>query len=187
MRQLCDDTSDTVLIENNGITPDWGCNQFCSDSIITAHKEVWGKIIFSVVCVKNSVHSMYPHPWADTPPPRAGTPPWAGTPPGRYTPPGAGTPPWAGTPQGSYTLLEAGTPKAGTPRQVHTPSRYYEIRSMSGQYASYWNAFLFSVRAVSLASSQSCGSVDAADGCKRALSTELLLSTKTRQIITTFW
>ena len=22
-------------------------------------------------------------------------------------------------------------------------SRYYEIRSMNGQYASYWNAFLF--------------------------------------------
>ena len=23
--------------------------------------------------------------------------------------------------------------------------RYYEIRSMSGRYASYWNAFLFSI------------------------------------------
>ena len=26
-----------------------------------------------------------------------------------------------------------------------TGSRYYEIRSMSGRYASYWNAFLFFV------------------------------------------
>ena len=26
---------------------------------------------------------------------------------------------------------------------AHTPGRYYVIRSMSGQYTSYWNAFLF--------------------------------------------
>ena len=29
-----DYTSDTVLIENNGITPKWGCNPFSSDSIV---------------------------------------------------------------------------------------------------------------------------------------------------------
>ena len=45
----------------------------------------------------------------------------AGTPPGRYTP-RAGTPPWAGTP----------------PTTVHAA-----IRSISGRYASHWNAFLF--------------------------------------------
>ena len=28
LRQLCDDTSDSVLIENNEIAPDWGCNAF---------------------------------------------------------------------------------------------------------------------------------------------------------------
>ena len=29
---------------------------------------------------------------------------------------------------------------------MHTlPARYYEIRSMSGRCASYWNAFLFSL------------------------------------------
>ena len=29
---------------------------------------------------------------------------------------------------------------------MHTPtSRYYKIRSMSGQYASYWNAFLYHI------------------------------------------
>ena len=70
--------------------------------------EVWGKVIFSVACVKNSVH-------------RWGT--WAGTPLGRYMPQ-AGTPPWAGTPLGSstptgrYTTPDRYTP---TPRQVHTP------------------------------------------------------------------
>ena len=25
-RQRCDDTSDTALIESNGVPPDWGCN-----------------------------------------------------------------------------------------------------------------------------------------------------------------
>ena len=40
----------------------------------------------------------------------------------------------------------------------HAPP--YDMRSMSGQYASYWNAFLFSMRTLSLASSQSCGNVD---------------------------
>ena len=31
--QLWDDTSDTVLTENNGVTPEWGCNPFLSDFI----------------------------------------------------------------------------------------------------------------------------------------------------------
>ena len=26
--QISDDASNTVLIENNGVTPDWGCNPF---------------------------------------------------------------------------------------------------------------------------------------------------------------
>ena len=64
----------------------------------------------------------------------------AGTLPIRYTPGQVHPPPptWAGTP-----------PQAGTPQQVHPPAgtpppgRYYEIRSMSGWYASYWNASLF--------------------------------------------
>ena len=34
MRQLCDDASDSDLIENNGVTPDWGCNPFSSDSLV---------------------------------------------------------------------------------------------------------------------------------------------------------
>ena len=33
-RQLCDDTSDNVLIKNNGVTPDRDCNPFLSDSIV---------------------------------------------------------------------------------------------------------------------------------------------------------
>ena len=29
---------------------------------------------------------------------------------------------------------------------THAPGRYYEIWSMSGRYASYWNAFLFDIK-----------------------------------------
>ena len=32
-RQCCDDANDTVLIENNGVAPEWSCNPFSSDSI----------------------------------------------------------------------------------------------------------------------------------------------------------
>ena len=32
LRQLCDDASDSVLIENNGVAPEWGCYPFLSDS-----------------------------------------------------------------------------------------------------------------------------------------------------------
>ena len=47
----------------------------------------------------------------------------------------------------------------------HAPP--YDMRSMSGQYTSYWNAFLFSMRTLSLASLQSCGNVDLDAWCKR--------------------
>ena len=78
--------------------------------------EVWGKVIFSVACVKNPVHRG--STWAGTPRqvhPRAGTPPWAGTPPSRQVHPPS---PQAGTPPGRYTTLQADTPpspQAGTP------------------------------------------------------------------------
>ena len=33
-RQPCDDQCDSVLIENNGVAPDWVCNPFSSDSTV---------------------------------------------------------------------------------------------------------------------------------------------------------
>ena len=33
-RQLYDDASDSVLIEHNGVTPDWGCNTFSSNTVV---------------------------------------------------------------------------------------------------------------------------------------------------------
>ena len=99
--------------------------------------EVWGKVIFSVACVKNPVHRgeyLGRYPPAGTPPGRytplgryttlqAGTPPspQAGTPPplGRYTPP------WAGTPPGQVNPPWAGkSPQAGTPPGVVHAGRY---------------------------------------------------------------
>ena len=32
--QVHDDASDSILIENNGVSPDWGCNPFSSDTIV---------------------------------------------------------------------------------------------------------------------------------------------------------
>ena len=71
--------------------------------------EVWGKVIFSEACVKNSVHG-------------GGLPQcMLGYHPSRPGPPGAGTPPDQAPPPGRAC---------------------WEIRSMSGRYASYWNAIL---------------------------------------------
>ena len=39
LQQLCDDSSNSVLIENNGVTPEWGCNLFSSDSIVFNEKQ----------------------------------------------------------------------------------------------------------------------------------------------------
>ena len=33
-RQRCDDACDSVLIENNRVAPEWGCNLFSSDSFV---------------------------------------------------------------------------------------------------------------------------------------------------------
>ena len=34
LRQLYDDACNSVLVENNRVTPEWGCNQFLRDSIV---------------------------------------------------------------------------------------------------------------------------------------------------------
>ena len=75
--------------------------------------EVWGKVIFSETCVKNSVDG------GGLPQCMLGYPPGSRHPLSRQ-PPGAGTPP-------------------------HRSRACWEIRSTSGRYASYWNAFLFKI------------------------------------------
>ena len=62
---------------------------FRREGIITARNEVWGKVIFSEVCVKNSVHGgvCLSACWDTTPRDQAGTPPRTRYPPGPGTPP----------------------------------------------------------------------------------------------------
>ena len=90
--------------------------------------------IFTPVC--HSVHrgvSRTPPPGRENPPGRE-TPPWQGEPPlsGRENPPWQGEPPLVGRP-----------PRLGEPHPSHKETPPPTIRSMSGRYASYWNAFLF--------------------------------------------
>ena len=109
------------------------------------------------------------HPGADMPlweqtPPQEQTPPGADMPPRsrhpqplgadmlprtRHVPPGADTPksrhpPRADTPPGADTPWEQTPPPwQQTPPQADTPREADSgIQSMSGRYASYWNAFL---------------------------------------------
>ena len=66
--------------------------------------------------VSASVHAGIRHPsWADSPPPQEQTPLWTDT-------------PWEQTPSRSRHPLH---------------SACWEIQATSGQYASYWNAYLF--------------------------------------------
>ena len=44
---------------------------------------------------------------------------------------------------GEHVCVTGGHAWRGGVCHACPPGRYYEIRSMSGRYASYWNAFLF--------------------------------------------
>ena len=44
LRQLRDDASDTVLVENNGVAPEQDCNPFSSGSIVFNEKSI-GSVI----------------------------------------------------------------------------------------------------------------------------------------------
>ena len=109
-------------------------------SLLPPANEVWGKVIFSVACVRNSVHRVGVCLHAGIPPPRSRHThsPRPGTP--RAGPPGPGTPL---------------PPQTRHPPRVDTPLRSacWEIRSTSGRYASYyWNEILLK----SLTSKNSC-------------------------------
>ena len=110
---------------------------------ITGRNEVVAKVIFlhlSAIlftggvclsaCWDTTTQSRHPSR-ADTPPEQ--TPPWSRHPPGsRHTPP-------------EQTPLEQTPPWEQTPRSRPPPWEADSgIRSMTGRYASYWNAFLFS-------------------------------------------
>ena len=107
-------------------------------SFLPPANQVWRKVIFSVACVKNSVHrgggSASVH--SEIPPhgsrhPQEQTPNTADTQHSRH-PLGADTPPWSRHP------WEQSSPQ----EQAPLCSACWEIRSTSGRYASYWNTIL---------------------------------------------
>ena len=103
--------------------------------------EVWGKVIFSEACVKNSVHRGG-STWAG--PPRPGTPP--GT---RHTPPGLGTPP--GTRYNPWDQVHPLGPVHHPRDQVHPPAgavhaaRYEQQAGgmhLTGMHSCFWRILL---------------------------------------------
>ena len=105
------------------------CTFFCFHTVPNNHllpaATKLGKGKFSQACVKNSVHrggECLPQCMLGYTPPQA---PQDQALPHEQTPPGADTPP------------------ADTPRDQPPWEADCSIRSTSGRYASYWNAFLF--------------------------------------------
>ena len=87
-------------------------------------------IVFTVICLPQCMLG-YTHPWEQTPPP-----PPADTPQSRH-PPGSRHPP---APRSRHPW-EQTAPKEQTP----PCSACWVIRVTSGRYASYWNAYLYSM------------------------------------------
>ena len=107
--------------------------------IFTGHNEVVAKVMFllvSVILSTGGSASVQKYP----------PPPGKEAPPGRKHPPEGSTPrrkhPWEGStpPPRRKHPLEGSTPRKEAPPPPG-------IRSMSGRYASYWNAFLFMIYA----------------------------------------
>ena len=115
----------------------------------------WAKVIFSQECVKNSVHRGggclpqcmlgYTPPGTRPPQTRQADPPGTRPPPTRQAdPPRPGRhhhPPRGADPPKQTPPWEQTSPRT---RQTPPPREAdCSIRSTSGRYASYWNAFLF--------------------------------------------
>ena len=107
----------------------------------------WAKVIFSQACVCPRGGVCLSACWDTPPKSRSRHPPGAETPrsrPPEQTPPQSRHPPEVNTP-GADTPTTP--PREQTPpRAIHLPPRPKadsSIRSTSGRYASYWNAFLF--------------------------------------------
>ena len=129
--------------------------------VVTGRNEVGAKVMFlhvSVILYTGGVSGEPPRDQADTTPPRDQADPPGRTPPGpgrypprprrtspgtRQTPPRQGDPPEPGRPPWD---------QADPPSRENPPPREEDcsIRSMSGRYASYWNAFLLNFNVTSV-------------------------------------
>ena len=120
---------------------------------ISSHKELkllyyrpqrsWAKAIFlqASVCPQGGRGVCLSACWDTHPPPQI-----RHIPPRPSTPSGADTPQTRQTPreQTPHSRSRPPTPGADPPGSRHPPEADCSIRLMSGRYASYWNAFLFS-------------------------------------------
>ena len=123
--------------------------------LITGRNEVVAKVIFLHLFVILFTGGCLPqcmlryhiplsrHPWSRHPL-GADTHPGADTPRSKHPP--EQTPPRADTPWSRHPR-EQTPPRADTPPEQTPPSPGADsgIRSMSGRYASYWNAFLYKI------------------------------------------
>ena len=133
--------------------------EYCQtrQSLLPATTKLGQGNIFTSVCqefcpqggrVSASVHAwIHPLPPEQTPPLGADTPPGSIHPPWEQTPPLGADTPGADTPPGNTHPPGTDTPPEQTPLNQTPPQEAdCSIRSTSGRYASYWNAFLFTVR-----------------------------------------
>ena len=131
----------------------------------------WAKVIFSQTCVKNSVHTG--GVWGCLPQCMLGyTPRPAGRPPLEQTPPRTKhvsriLSTWGGRVSASVHAEIHPPDQADPPRSRQIPPKQTppsreadsSIRSTSGRYASYWNAFLLLLRGIMLCSWVKSGAV----------------------------
>ena len=106
--------------------------------VITGRNEVVAKVMFLQVSV---IHSVHRRRGVSGEPPSRENPPWTreNPPRTRETPPDQGEPP---PDQGEPPNTRQTPPDQADPPQEEDCG----IRSMSGRYASYWNAFLLPIR-----------------------------------------
>ena len=106
----------------------------------------WSKVIFSVACVRNSVHR------GDLPHGMLGyiLPKTRGRPPMSRHPPRGRHPPRADTLQEQTPPRSRHTPPGADPRRSRHPlhSTCWEIWPTSRHYASYWIAYLFRFKTI---------------------------------------
>ena len=108
--------------------------------------EVWGKLMFLHLCVILFTGGSAQPPWMQTPS-QSKYFPWLDRPPPDADPPGVGqTPPLDADPAPGLGRPPSMQPrprvgKTPPPRGLGRPPQ--PIRSTSGRYASYWNAYYF--------------------------------------------
>ena len=120
------------------------CDIFCSNIIFTARKRSLGRLcLYTCLSVILSTGGVCLSACWDTPPPEETHPPRTRHP--DQTPPRSRHHPDEAPPPKSRPS-RPGTPPGADPPSLR--SACWEIRSTSGQYASYWNAILLELRSL---------------------------------------